>query len=96
MAISFCDKEERPYLRDIEKLIKQEVPRLPQHQFVDESEAEEVSPTPAKDRPKANPNPRPNNKNRRSSRNRHRGKNRSRNKGRKNSGQDSSRPAKGA
>jgi ATP-dependent RNA helicase RhlE len=37
-ALSFCDREERPYLRDIEKLIKQEVPRMPEHQFVDDSE----------------------------------------------------------
>ena len=40
IAISFCDKEERPYLRDIEKLIKQEVPRMPEHQFVDDGEDE--------------------------------------------------------
>ncbi|MGF1558507.1 MAG: DEAD/DEAH box helicase [Flavobacteriaceae bacterium] len=40
IAISFCDKEERPYLRDIEKLIKQEVPRMPEHQFVDDVEDE--------------------------------------------------------
>ncbi|MGI9551849.1 MAG: DEAD/DEAH box helicase, partial [Aurantibacter sp.] len=32
IALSFCDKDERPYLRDIEKLIKQEVPRMPEHQ----------------------------------------------------------------
>lgn len=38
IALSFCDKEERPYLRDIEKLIKQEVPRMPEHQFVDEGD----------------------------------------------------------
>lgn len=46
IALSFCDKEERPYLRDIEKLIKQEVPRMPEYQFVDdgmEDEAEEES-----------------------------------------------------
>ncbi len=36
IALSFCDKEERPYLRDVEKLIKQQVPRMPEHQFVDE------------------------------------------------------------
>jgi ATP-dependent RNA helicase RhlE len=35
IAFSFCDVEERPYLRDIEKLIKQEVPRMPAHQFED-------------------------------------------------------------
>ncbi|MGB3145105.1 MAG: DEAD/DEAH box helicase [Maribacter sp.] len=39
-ALSFCDKEERPYLRDIEKLIKQEVPRMPEHQFTDDVEEE--------------------------------------------------------
>ncbi|APQ15980.1 DEAD/DEAH box helicase [Maribacter hydrothermalis] len=35
-ALSFCDKEERPYLRDIEKLINQAIPRMPEHQFTDE------------------------------------------------------------
>lgn len=35
IALSFCDRDERPYLRDIEKLIKQSVPRMPEHQFVD-------------------------------------------------------------
>ncbi|NNE76960.1 MAG: DEAD/DEAH box helicase [Pricia sp.] len=44
MAISFCDKEERPYLRDIEKLIKQEVPRMPEHQFVDDDTEEPETP----------------------------------------------------
>lgn len=34
IALSFCDQEERPYLRDIEKLIKQEVPRLGEHPFM--------------------------------------------------------------
>jgi ATP-dependent RNA helicase RhlE len=42
IAISFCDKEERPYLKDIEKLIKQEVPRMPEHQFVDDGTEEET------------------------------------------------------
>ncbi len=42
MALSFCDKDERPYLRDIEKLIKQDVPRMPEHQFVDDGEDAEV------------------------------------------------------
>ncbi|PKA99905.1 ATP-dependent RNA helicase RhlE [Flavobacteriaceae bacterium MAR_2009_75] len=41
IALSFCDKEERPYLRDIEKLIKQEVPRMPEHQFVDDEDSAE-------------------------------------------------------
>ena len=37
IALSFCDVEERPYLRDIEKLIKQEVPRIEEHPYVDDS-----------------------------------------------------------
>ena len=41
IALSFCDKEERAYLRDIEKLIKQQVPRMPEHQFVDGDDAED-------------------------------------------------------
>jgi len=40
VALSFCDKDERPYLRDIEKLIKQAVPRMPEHQFMDETPEE--------------------------------------------------------
>lgn len=40
IALSFCDKDERPYLRDIEKLIKQAVPRMPEHQFMDETPEE--------------------------------------------------------
>ena len=51
IALSFCDKEERPYLRDIEKLIKQEVPRMPEHQFVDGDDHEEEAPR-AKQPPK--------------------------------------------
>ena len=44
MAISFCDMEERPYLKDIEKLIKQRVPKLPDHPFQGEEETLEKSP----------------------------------------------------
>ncbi|MFK5974428.1 MAG: DEAD/DEAH box helicase [Flavobacteriaceae bacterium] len=40
IALSFCDKEERPYLKDIERLIRQQVPRMPEHQFTDEETAE--------------------------------------------------------
>ena len=35
IAVSFCDIEERPYLRDIEKLINQKVPRIEEHPYVD-------------------------------------------------------------
>lgn len=38
IAVSFCDKDERPYLRDIEKLIKQDVPRIGDHPFMDENQ----------------------------------------------------------
>jgi len=38
VAISFCDVEERPYLRDIQKLIDQKIPVVSDQPFVDESE----------------------------------------------------------
>ena len=37
LAVSFCDREERTYLRDIEKLIKQKVPVISEHPFVDDT-----------------------------------------------------------
>ena len=43
IAISFCDRDERPYLRDIEKLIKQEVPRMLEHPFLEEVQEESKS-----------------------------------------------------
>ena len=42
IALSFCDLEERPYLRNIEKLIKQEVPRMPEHPFIDDEDEVET------------------------------------------------------
>lgn len=42
IALSFCDREERPYLKDIEKLIKQQVPRMPEHQFTDGDSEQET------------------------------------------------------
>lgn len=36
IALSFCMAEERPYLKDIEKLIKQKVPRLLDHPFMED------------------------------------------------------------
>ncbi len=62
IALSFCDKDERPYLRDIEKLIKQAVPRMPEHQFVDDDGTEEQE---SDNRPPIPPrNPNRNNSNR--------------------------------
>jgi len=33
VSLSFCDHEERPYLRDIEKIIRQEIPTMEDHPF---------------------------------------------------------------
>ncbi len=45
VALSFCDIEERPYLRDIEKLIRQKVPVVKNHLYVDDrKESEYVKP----------------------------------------------------
>ena len=41
IALSFCDAEERAYLRDIQKLINQQVPVVTDHPYVDDG-AEEV------------------------------------------------------
>ncbi|MFQ3340509.1 MAG: ATP-dependent RNA helicase RhlE [Flavobacteriaceae bacterium] len=35
IALSFCMGDERPYLKEIEKLIKQQVPRMGDHPFMD-------------------------------------------------------------
>ena len=45
-AISFCDADERPFLRDIEKLIRQEVPRMGEHQFTEVGAENEASSEP--------------------------------------------------
>ncbi len=57
IAISFCDKEERPYLRDIEKLIKQPVPRLPEHQFMNEDDNEQQTEPKKQPQQRNRPNP---------------------------------------
>jgi ATP-dependent RNA helicase RhlE len=40
IAISFCDQEERAYLRDIQRLIKQDVPVVTDHPYVDDGKQE--------------------------------------------------------
>ncbi len=52
IALSFCDLEERPFLRDIEKLINQKLPIVTDHPYVDESK-EEIGKKPE---PKSNQN----------------------------------------
>jgi len=41
-ALSFCDKDERPYLKDIQKLIDQKIPVIEDHPFLGEDPEEEV------------------------------------------------------
>jgi len=44
IALSFCDLEERAYLKDIQKLINQQIPVIEEHPFlVDESEVKPVA-----------------------------------------------------
>ena len=45
-AISFCDHEERPFLKDIERVIKMKVPVVEQHPFVQEGGSQPQSPAP--------------------------------------------------
>lgn len=42
IAISFCDLEERPYLSDIQKLIRQQIPVVKEHPFIDERDDSEI------------------------------------------------------
>ncbi|WP_163709690.1 DEAD/DEAH box helicase [Mangrovibacterium lignilyticum] len=41
-AMSFCDVEERAYLRDIQRFINQQIPVIPEHPFPDDEEEEFV------------------------------------------------------
>ena len=87
IALSFCDREERPYLRDIEKLIKQEVPRMPEHQFVDDGDDQEQT-EPQRRPQQRNSRPNPNRNRNNSGNSNFRGKNnRNKNKGRNSGGQ---------
>ncbi|MCL4152985.1 UNVERIFIED_CONTAM: hypothetical protein GTU68_007344 [Idotea baltica] len=67
IALSFCDKEERAYLRSIEKLIKQRVPIIDEHPYLNdgEEEATKVQQQPRQPRPPRNPNNSGNNRNHR-------------------------------
>lgn len=59
-AISFCDIEERPYLRDIEKMIQQKIPVVKDHLFVDNRDEASYTPPVKKNNP-----PRRNNRSKR-------------------------------
>lgn len=81
VSLSFCMTEERPYLKDIEKLIKQKVPRLGEHPFMEEDDhVEEMHvKKPSKQRPKHKTKPRRDENENRSNSSRNRNRNRNRN-----------------
>jgi len=62
VALSFCDVDERAYLRDIQKLINQTIPVVEEHSYVDETPMEESKHKPkAKKQHNHGRKPRPNN-----------------------------------
>lgn len=69
IALSFCMGDERPYLKDIEKLIKQQVPRIGEHPFMEGADVVDRSLT-TKPQGRSNNRNRPRNKNRNNNRNR--------------------------
>jgi len=75
IALSFCDREERPYLRDIEKLIKQQVPRMPEHQFLDNGDDDQQETEPQQRPQQRNSRPNPNRNRNNSGNSNFRGKN---------------------
>ncbi|WP_111707265.1 DEAD/DEAH box helicase [Lutibacter citreus] len=53
IALSFCNQEEKAYLRDIQKLIKQQIPVIEEHPYVlDENEEIPLAPKPTKNQRK--------------------------------------------
>ena len=69
IALSFCMGDERPYLKDIEKLIKQQVPRMGIHPFMEGADMVDGSLN-KKAQGRSNNRNRPRNKNRNNNRNR--------------------------
>lgn len=54
IALSFCDIEERPYLRDIQRLIRQDIPVIKEHPFLTEEAIEAMVIPPAQPNPNRN------------------------------------------
>ncbi|RTE53096.1 DEAD/DEAH box helicase [Arenibacter aquaticus] len=77
VALSFCDVEERPYLKDIQKLINQQVPVIKDHPF--EDDASEAVPLEEKRQPQNRQKQRTGQSKYRGGRNSYRNRNRSRN-----------------
>ena len=71
IALSFCMGDERPYLKDIEKLIKQQVPRMGEHPYMEGADVVDGS-LDKKPQGGHNNRNRPSNKNRNNNRNRNR------------------------
>ena len=71
IALSFCMGDERPYLKDIENLIKQQVPRMGEHPYMEGADVVDGS-LDTKPQGRNNNRNRPNNKNRNNNRNRNR------------------------
>jgi len=71
IALSFCMGEERPYLKDIEKLIKQQVPRMGEHPFMEGADLVEEK----ADSDTSKPRPNQHNRSRNNNRNNHRNRN---------------------
>ena len=70
IALSFCMGEERPYLKDIEKLIKQQVPRMGEHPFMEGADMVEEKADSDTSKPRPNQRNRSRNNNRYNHRNR--------------------------
>jgi len=57
IALSFCDAEERAYLRDIQKLINQRISVVEEHPFIGGVDEGPTKKKPAQERPKRKPRP---------------------------------------
>lgn len=78
IALSFCMEEERPYLRDIQKLIGEQIPVIKEHPFVDDV-APASDPNEQKQQQSRRPNRRNSNSNNNNNRKKKRNNNRSSN-----------------
>jgi ATP-dependent RNA helicase RhlE len=59
IALSFCDTDEKPYLRGIQKLISQQIPVIEDHPFVGDVEETPARRKPAQSNQRPNRKPRP-------------------------------------
>lgn len=57
VAVSFCDVDEKPFLKDIQKLIDQRIPVIAEHPFLIDEEAEKTVETPSSRSPRSSAKP---------------------------------------